>query len=296
MTGNDRKVGFVGLGIMGGPMAANLRKAGFELTVYNRTPGKTQALVALGAEAVDSPAAVARACDVVVSCVSDTPDVLEVVLDAERGVLAGAHEGLIAIDCSTVSPSAARACSRALGERGAGFLDAPISGGDVGAKAGTLSIMVGGRKDHFDRALGVLEAMGKTITYCGPSGAGYLVKLCNQILGALHLVAAAEAIALATAAGVDLEAMLQAVSSGAAGSWMLTHLAPKMACGDYKPGFFVDYQLKDLHLAAREAHELGTPLPGSALAETLFRSASAMGHGRDGTQALYEVIRRLGSG
>jgi 3-hydroxyisobutyrate dehydrogenase len=262
--------------------------------VYNRTPAKTQPLVEMGAVAADSPAAVAAASDVLVSCVSDTPDVLEVMLDAQRGVLAGAHEGLIAIDCSTVAPSAGRECSAALAERGAGFLDAPISGGDVGAREGTLSIMVGGERANFDRALGVLEAMGKTITYCGPSGAGYVVKLCNQILGALHLLAAAEAVALASAAGIDLEAMLKAVSSGAAGSWMLTRLAPKMVAGDYKPGFFVDYQLKDLHLAAEAAHELGAPLPGAALAETLFRAASVQGHGRDGTQALYEVIRKLG--
>jgi len=290
----DLRVGFIGMGIMGSAMAANVRKGGFSLTVYNRTAEKVAPLVELGAEAADSPAAVAAGCDVVVSCVSDTPDVLEVMLDSRRGVLAGAHEGLIAIDCSTVSPSAGRECAAALDDRGAGFLDAPVSGGDVGARAGTLSIMVGGQRQHFDRALSVLEAMGGTITYCGPSGAGYTVKLCNQILGALHLLAAAEALSLAEAAGIDMEAMLKAVASGAAGSWMLTNIAPKMIARDYKPGFFVDYQLKDLHLAGEAAHELGVPLPASALAETLFRSASVAGHGRDGTQALYEVVRKLG--
>ena len=290
----ELRTGFIGLGIMGGAMAANLRKAGFPLTVYNRTPDKVEPLVALGAERADTPAAVADASDVVVSCVSDTADVLEVVLDDRRGVIAGAHDGLIVVDCSTVAPSAARRCAAVLAERGAGFLDAPISGGDVGARAGTLSIMVGGRPEDFDRAECVLSAMGGTITYCGPSGAGYTVKLCNQILGGLHLLAAAEALSLADAAGIDVEAMLRAVSSGAAGSWMLTHLAPKMIARDYAPGFFVDYQLKDLHIAAETAHELGVALPAAALAETLFRAASAQGHGTDGTQALYEVLRRLG--
>lgn len=294
MAKRQLRTGFIGLGIMGGAMAANLRKAGFPLTVYNRTGGKVEPLVALGADRAETPAAVAAASDLVVSCVSDTPDVLEVVLDDRRGVIAGAHDGLIAVDCSTVSPSAARRCAAALAGRGAGFLDAPISGGDVGAREGTLSIMVGGRREDFDRAECVLSAMGKTVTYCGPSGAGYTVKLCNQILGALHLLAAAEALALADAAGIDLEAMLQAVSSGAAGSWILSHLGPKMIARDYAPGFFVDYQLKDLHIAAGAAHELGVALPGSALAETLFRAASAQGHGHDGTQALYAVLRRLG--
>ena len=197
------------------------------------------------------------------------------------------------MDHSTVAPAVARRCAEALARRGAGFLDAPVSGGDVGAKAGTLSIMVGGEKAHFERALPVLKAMGKTVTHCGPPGAGYVVKLCNQILGGLHLVAASEALSLAVSAGIDPSAMLQAVSSGAASSWALLNLAPKMVAGDDRPGFFVDYQLKDLRIAAQAAHELGVPLPGAALAEALFRAASAQGHGRDGTQSVYHVLRGL---
>ncbi len=293
MSDSKPRIGFIGLGIMGAPMAANAMKAGYPMTVTNRTRAKTEPLRDAGAEVVDSPAAVAEACDLSFACVSDTPDVLEVVLDDRQGVVAGAHEGLIHVDCSTVAPRAARACQDALTAKGAGFIDAPISGGDVGAQQGTLSIMCGGRREDFDRARPVLETMGKTITYCGDSGAGYLVKLCNQILGALHLVAAAEALTLARAAGVDLEAMLQAVSSGAAGSWILSNLGPKMRAGDDAPGFFVDYQLKDLRLAHDAAHEVGAPLPGAALAETLFRAASAQGHGRDGTQALIHVLERL---
>ena len=225
ITKNIKRVGFIGLGIMGAPMAANCLKAGFELKVYNRTASKTAALEEAGAGVAGSPAALANACDVVITCVTNTADVLEVVLTGEAPVIDGAHEGLVVIDCSTVSPKVAVQCGESLGGAGARFLDAPISGGDVGAQAGTLSIMVGGRREDFDRAAGVLNAMGETITYCGPAGAGYTVKLCNQILGGLHLVAAAEAISLASAAGVDCQAMLQAVSAGAAGSWMLTNLA-----------------------------------------------------------------------
>jgi 3-hydroxyisobutyrate dehydrogenase-like beta-hydroxyacid dehydrogenase len=155
--------------------------------------------------------------------------------------------------------------------------------------------MVGGPKEHYDRALPVLGVMGKTVTHCGDNGAGYTVKLCNQICGALHLLAAAEAVNLAEAAGVDLDAMLAAVSGGAAGSWMLTNLAPKMAKNDYAPGFFVDYQLKDLRLAGDAAHNLGLPLPAASLAEVMFRSASAQGYGRDGTQSVVEVLRSMRS-
>lgn len=287
------KVGFVGLGIMGGPMAANILKAGFDLTVYNRTSGKTAPLVEAGAIAAQSPADVAARCDVIVSCVTNSQDVLEVLLDETRGVISGAASGSTVIDCSTVAPEVAHRCAEAFARKGAAFLDAPVSGGDVGARAGTLSIMVGGDRAAFDRAMPVFHAMGKTITYCGPAGSGYVVKLCNQIVGAMHLVAAAEAISLATAAGVDPATMLTAVSSGAAASWMLTNLAPKMVRGDYKPGFFVDYQLKDLRLASEAAHSMRLPLLGAPLAESLFRAASAQGHGREGTQSIMEVFKQM---
>ena len=293
MTKQRLRVGFIGLGIMGGPMARNILKAGFPLTAYNRTASKAEPLRQSGAAVADSPSAVAAASDVVVSCVSDTPDVLDVMLDANHGVITGAHEGMIAVDCSTVSPSVAERCAAAMAPKGAGFLDAPVSGGDAGAIQGTLSIMVGGRREHFDRALPVLQAMGKTITYCGKCGAGYVVKLCNQILGALHLLAAAEAISLASGAGIDLSAMLQAVTSGAANSWILGNLGPRMVAGDYKPGFFIDYQLKDLRLAHEAAARLGVPLFGASLAEAMFHAASRMGLGRRGTAAIYETLRRF---
>lgn len=294
MNAEQLRVGFVGLGIMGAPMALNCIKAGFPMTVYNRTLAKTDPLKEAGAAVADSPADVARASDVVLMCVTASDDVLSVALDERTGVIAGVGEGATVVDHSTVAPFIAGRCAEAFAARGAGFLDAPISGGQRGAVAGTLSIMVGGERAHFDRVLPILEAMGKTVTLCGGAGAGYTVKLCNQICGGLHLIAAAEALSLAVAAGVDPEVMLKAISSGAAGSWMLDNLAPRMIAGNYKPGFFVDYQLKDLRLASQAAHELNLPLPGAGLAEVLFRATSALGHGRDGTAAIYETIRKLG--
>ncbi len=294
MTSETKRVGFIGMGIMGAPMAINCIKAGYAVTVHNRTAAKCGPVAEAGATVADSPADAAAGADIICLCVTADADVLKVVLDEQTGIIAGAAAGAIVVDHSTVSPSVARTCADALAAKGAGFLDAPISGGDVGAKAGTLSIMVGGQREHFDAALPVLEAMGKTVTYCGASGAGYTVKLCNQILGGLHLVAASEAIALARSAGVDLDAMLQAVSSGAAGSWILSNLGPKMASGDDAPGFFVDYQLKDLKLAEKAADELSLPLPATALATTLMRAASAQGYGKCGTQAVHHVIDSLG--
>jgi len=296
MARQELRVGFIGLGIMGEPMVRNVLKAGFPLTVFNRTSAKTERLRDEGAKVANSPAELGPDSDVIVSCVSDTPDVLEVILDPQHGVIAKVRDGTTVIDCSTAGPDAAKQCDQALREKGAAFLDAPISGGDVGARDGTLSIMVGGDRGHFDRAKPVLEAMGKTITYCGQCGAGYITKLCNQICGAINLLGVAEAISLATAAGIDTEAMVTAVSSGAAGSWMLTHLGPKMLTRDDSPGFFVDYQLKDLRIASDAAHSLGVPLPGLGLAEAMFRAASAGGHGRDGTQAIYHVLEKLRGG
>ncbi len=291
----DKKisVGFIGLGIMGLPMAQNILKANFKLTVYNRTASKAQCLADKGANVASSPAEVAAASDIIVTCVSDTPDVLEVVLGEETGIISGIKKDAIVIDCSTVSPEVAEKCAAKLGSKGAGFLDAPVSGGDVGAKAGTLSIMVGGERQDFDRALPVLEVMGKTITYCGKSGSGYIVKLCNQILVSLNCLAAAEALYLAKAANIEPEAMLTAVSGGAAGSWQLSNLGTKMKDGDFSPGFFVDYLTKDLRLAHEACDKLGLNLRGALLGEELFKSASELGFGKEGTQAIYKVVEKL---
>jgi 3-hydroxyisobutyrate dehydrogenase len=287
-----QRVGFIGLGIMGGPMAANLLKAGFEVTVWNRTASRTEPLVAQGATAAGSPSEVAAGSEVFVSCVTNSADVEEVALGA-KGVIEGAPAGSVYIDCSTIAPETARKVAEALKTKGVDMLDAPVSGGDVGAKAGTLAIMAGGEAAVFERCLPVLEAMGKTIVHVGPNGAGQVVKLCNQVAGGLNLLAAAEAINLARRAGVDPAKMLEVVSAGAAGSWMLSNLAPRAVNADYAPGFMVDLMQKDLRLVLDAANDSHTPLPGTALVSQLFQSIQAEGRGKDGTQALVDAIAKL---
>lgn len=287
-----RDIGFVGLGIMGAPMAANLLGAGFNLTVWNRTPNKAEPLVQLGARRAESPAAVARASELVITCVSDSPDVQTVALGPE-GIAAGAAPGSIYVDCSTIAPSVAREIAAALREQAVSMLDAPISGGDVGARAGTLAIMVGGDDDAYTRALPVLEAMGKTIVHVGPSGAGQVVKLCNQVAGALNLLAMSEAITLSRKAGVDPVKMLEVVGAGAASSWMLQNLGPRAVAGDFEPGFMVELMQKDLRLVAETSAETHTPVPGTALVQQLLRALEARGRGRDGTQALVDALALL---
>lgn len=287
-----RRVGFVGLGIMGAPMAQNLLKAGFEVTVWNRTASKCDHLVAAGANAAESPAAVAAASEVTVSCVTNSADVEQVVL-GPSGIAERAKPGSVHIDCSTISPEVTRQVAAKLAERQVQLLDAPVSGGDVGAKAGTLAIMVGGEAETFERCLPVLQAMGKTIVHVGPSGAGQVVKLCNQVAGGLNLLAMAEAIALARRAGVDPAKMLEVVSAGAAGSWMLQNLGPRALNGDFAPGFMVELMQKDLRLALEAATASLTPLPGTALVNQLYTAIEAEGRGRDGTQAIVDAIAKL---
>ena len=287
-----KRVGFIGLGIMGAPMAANLLKAGFEVTVWNRSPSRTKPLLEAGAQGEDSPAKVAAASEVTLSCVTNSGDVEEVALGPE-GVIHGAKPGSVYIDCSTISPDTARKVARELSERQVSMLDAPVSGGDVGAIAGTLAIMAGGEAAVFERCLPVFQAMGKTIVHVGPAGAGQVVKLCNQVAGGLNLLAAAEAVNLARRSGVDPAKMLEVVSAGAAGSWMLSNLAPRAVKGDYAPGFMVDLMQKDLRLVLDAANETHTPLPGTALVSQLFQSIQAEGRGTDGTQSLVDAIAKL---
>ncbi len=288
------RVGFIGLGIMGEPMARNLLKAGFTVTAWNRTVSRAEALKAEGAVMAASPAAVAAASEVTVSCVSDSPDVEAVAL-GPGGVIEGAARGSVYVDCSTISPVVARRVAEALAARGVAMLDAPVSGGDVGAKAGTLAMMVGGEAAVFERCLPVLQAMGKTIVHVGPIGAGQVVKLCNQVAGGLNLLAMAEAVALARGAGVDPAKMLEVVSAGAAGSWMLSNLGPRAVAGDFAPGFMVDLMQKDLRLVLETSAETRTPLPGTALVNQLFRMLEARGRGREGTQGIVDAVGRLGS-
>ncbi|MCA9418813.1 MAG: NAD(P)-dependent oxidoreductase, partial [Candidatus Omnitrophica bacterium] len=263
MSSEIKKVGFIGMGIMGLPMARNLMKAGFEVTVHSRTMSKCDELVKEGAKKAETPSEAARGMDATVTIVTDTPDVEAVIL-GENGVIESAEEGSVVIDMSTISPSVTVEIAKALKEKRIGMVDAPVSGGDVGAINGTLTIMAGGEESDFNRALPLFEAMGKTITHVGPSGAGQSTKLCNQVLVGTHLVAVCEALLLAKKSGLDLEKTLRVLTGGAANSWALANLGPMIAKGDHSPGFMVKLLLKDLKLIMEAASEENLPLPGVA--------------------------------
>jgi 3-hydroxyisobutyrate dehydrogenase-like beta-hydroxyacid dehydrogenase len=288
----SEQVGFIGLGIMGQGMARNLLQAGFDLTVWNRTASKAQAMGDEGAKVAASPAALAGECDVIVVCVSDTPDV-EAVLFGEHGVFDGVQSGALVIDCSTISPIKTQEFATKLAGKGAHMLDAPISGGSEGAARGTLAIMVGGEAEQFERAMPYLQAMGKTITHVGPNGAGQMVKLVNQILVANSMLALGEAFLFAQAGGLDLEKTLQAVEGGAAGSWTLSNRGPQVIQRDWRPGFMIDLQQKDIRLILEAADELGVPVFGSSTAFHLYRSLQNRGLGAEGNHALIKALEYL---
>jgi 3-hydroxyisobutyrate dehydrogenase len=273
---------------MGRPMALNLVKAGFSLTVFNRTRSKTEPLAAAGAAGADSPAEVARASDVVITIVSDTPDV-DSVLFGSDGLFHGAGTGKVLIDMSTISPEATIDFAGRLAEKECEMLDAPVSGGEKGAIEGTLSIMVGGKREVFERCLPLFNAMGKTIAYTGQSGNGQKTKLVNQIICATNIVSMVEGLRFARLAGLDIETTLKLVSSGAAASWMLSNLAPRVLAGDFAPGFMIKLQQKDLRLVRETIQKIGATLPGTELAYELFSEAVAEGLGEQGTQGLINL-------
>ena len=286
------RIGFIGLGIMGRGMAANLIKAGFALTVWNRTRERAEALAAAGAAVAGSPAELAARVDIIITCVSDTPDVQEVIL-GQQGVIHGVRQGSLVIDMSTISPAVTRDLAAALGEKGVDMLDAPVSGGSEGAAKGTLSIMVGGQAEALQRALPVLQAMGQRITHVGPNGAGQTVKLVNQVIVVGNCLAMAEGLMLAQAGGVDVPKALEAVSAGAAGSWMLSNRGPQILARDWRPGFTVALQQKDLRLVLEAADQNGVPLPGTALIFQLYRTLEAKGLSGDGNHALVKALEAL---
>ena len=288
----SERVGFVGLGIMGQGMARNLMKAGYTVHVWNRTASKMAPLVAEGAHAAASPAEVAAQCDIVVTCVSDTPDV-EAVLLGEAGIIHGAKPGALVIDCSTISPQATRDFAATLNEKGIHMVDAPVSGGSEGAARGTLTIMVGGADEDVERAKPVLQAMGKTITHIGEIGSGQVVKAVNQVLVVGNCLAMCEALLLAQAGGVDLQKNFDAVSQGVAGSWMFTNRAPQIIRRDWRPGFTIALQQKDLRLVLDAADELGVPLPGTSLIFQLYRTLEARNLGLEGNHALVKALEYL---
>ena len=289
------RIGFIGLGIMGRPMAANLIKAGWTPTVWNRSQPGIDACVELGATAAPSPKAVAEQSDILITIVTDSADVREVLLDGPDPAADGLAAGSVVIDMSTISPSVTRDIAAELSACGVQMLDAPVSGGDSGAKAGTLSIMVGGDVAALDRCRPVLEAMGKTITHCGPSGAGQSVKLCNQVAIAGALLGVCEALALAQKSGVDPGTMIEAISGGAAGSWQLSNLAPKIVDRDFAPGFMIRLMQKDLRLALEAAADTRQPLPNAAIVHQLFHQLEAQDRGGEGTQSLARAIEALGA-
>jgi 3-hydroxyisobutyrate dehydrogenase len=288
----SERIGFIGLGIMGSGMAQNLQKAGFELAVWNRTASKMEPLLEAGATAAENPADVAQRSDITVICVSDTPDV-EAVLLSEGGVIHGVSDGDLVVDCSTISPIRTRELAQALAEKGARMLDAPVSGGSEGAAQGTLSIMVGGDEDQVARAMPVLEAMGKSITHVGGNGAGQMVKLVNQILVVHSMLALGEAFLFAQAGGLDLGKTLKAVEGGAAGSWTLTHRGPQLIERDWRPGFMIDLQQKDLRLVLEAADEFGVPVLGCSTTFHLYRTLQSRGLGAEGNHALVKALEFL---
>jgi 2-hydroxy-3-oxopropionate reductase len=286
------KVGYIGLGIMGASIARNLMKAGHELVVHNRSRQIVEALVGEGAKAASSPKDVTEQVDFVFTNLPDSPDVEKVVL-GENGILAGAREGLIYVDNSTIKPETARHLAEALAKVGVKALDAPVSGGDIGAKAGTLTIMVGGDEEAFQKTLPLFEAMGKTITYIGESGAGQIAKCANQVIVAGTMVAMAEALVLSQKAGVDPAKVVQAISRGAAQCWALDVKPPKLLKRDLSPGFKAHMQAKDLKIIIDTARTYGMALPQSAIAHQLYEAMCAMGNGELDNSAVITVLEAL---
>jgi len=286
-----RSIGFVGLGIMGSAMALRLVRAGHRVTVYNRTASRAAPLVAAGARQAPTPRACAEGNEVVISIVTDSPDVEEVLLGTQ-GAAGGAPKGAVFVDMSTIAPATARRVGGDLRSKGFDFLDAPVTGGDVGAREGTLSILVGGDAAVLERVRDVLQAMGKRITLCGPQGAGQTVKACNQVLCAMNMLGIVEALHLARLSGIDPGILLEALTAGAGTSWALEKLGPRITRGDFAPGFMVRLLQKDLRIVQDAAKSLGLPLEGAALAQRYFSDNEAHGEGALGTQAMYRVLER----
>ena len=267
----QQRIGYIGLGLMGKSMARNLLKAGYALTVHNRSQATVKELVAEGAVRAASPSAVAEASDVIFTNLPDSPDVAQVVLGAD-GIIEGASSGSIFIDNSTIKPETARQIASELEAKGIHALDAPVSGGDVGAREGTLAIMVGGPQDAYERALPVLQAIGKSITYVGESGAGQVAKVCNQIMVAAQMVAMGELLLLAQRAGVSPSRVIDAIQGGAAQCWSLDVKPPRLFAGDRQPGFKAHMMHKDLGIVLDTARAYGMPLPSAALHTQLYEA------------------------
>jgi 3-hydroxyisobutyrate dehydrogenase len=289
---NNTRIGWIGTGVMGASMCGHLLRAGFAATVFNRTRAKAEPLLAAGARWAESPRAVAAASDVVFTIVGYPADVRQVIL-GPHGVLAGCRQGSILVDMTTSEPSLAVEIAEAAARQGAYAGDAPVSGGDVGAREARLSIMVGGAKEVVEALTPCFAAMGKTIVHQGGPGAGQHTKLVNQIIIASTMVGLCESLLYAYRAGLDPGTVLQSITPGAAASWSLANLGPRIIANDFAPGFFVEHFIKDMGIALDEAKRMRLALPGLALAQQLYLSLQALGHGRDGTQALHLALAAM---
>jgi 2-hydroxy-3-oxopropionate reductase len=292
MSTGLRRLGFIGLGLMGAPMARNLMRAGYALTVHNRSRAIVEELVAAGAAPATSPRQVARASEVVITCLPDSPDVEQVALGPE-GIIEGAQPGLIYVDVSTISPPVTRRVAARLAEAGVAMLDAPVSGGDIGAQQGTLSIMVGGPQDVFDACLPIFQAMGKQITYVGESGAGQTAKACNQIVVAATMAAMGEALVLAAKSGVDPARVVEAIRGGAARCWALEVRAPQILRRDLRAGFKAYMQYKDLNIILDAGRAERVALPVTAAVRELYTAMMAAGRGELDNSAIVTVLEDL---
>jgi 2-hydroxy-3-oxopropionate reductase len=284
------KVGFIGLGIMGWPMAKNLMEAGYELVLQNRTPEKAEELAKEGnATAAENPREVAEACDIVITMLPDSPDV-EAVVAGEDGILGGIRHGALLVDMSTISPVVTEELAEKVREKGTSMLDAPVSGGDVGAIEGALSIMVGGSEEDFERARPLFDVMGKVATHVGPTGAGQVVKACNQIVVALTIEAVSEALVLGSRGGVAPEKLVEALSGGLAGSAVMEAKKEKFFSHDFEPGFRIELHHKDLGIALAAGREYGVALPVTAIVDQMLEALKAKGRGDRDHSALLTLL------
>ena len=286
------RIGWIGLGVMGAPMCGHLLRQGHPVTVFTRTPSKAASVLAKGAKWVESPLAVAEASEVVFTMVGSPLDVRQVYL-GEAGLLKGARAGSLLVDMTTSAPSLAREIFEAAQSRGVQSIDAPVSGGDIGASEATLSIMVGGEEKAVDAIVPLLGALGRSIVRQGGPGMGQQAKLCNQIVIAGTMVGVCESLVYGYRAGLNLETMLASITTGAAACWTLTNLAPRILRRNFNPGFLVDHFLKDMGIALDEAAQMGLVLPGLALVQQLYLAVQSQGHGKSGTHALVLALERL---
>lgn len=278
-------IGFIGIGVMGKSMVRNLQKNGYQLLIYTRTKDKAEDLIREGAEWKESPKEVASQSNIVITMVGYPHDVEHVYFGVD-GIFNGISPGKIVVDMTTSTPTLAKKIAQEAQKRGIGALDAPVSGGDIGARNGTLSIMVGGSKETFERLKPVFEILGNNVVYQGEAGSGQHTKMCNQIAIASNMIGVMEALVYARKAGLDPEKMLQSISTGAAGSWSMSNLLPRVLKEDYSPGFFVKHFIKDMGIALEEAHKMDLKLPGLELAKQMYEAIAEKGEGESGTQAL----------